>query len=264
MPLIDADAYVPREGEPEMMSLEQRAAAALAYHKELAEAGEGRVIVFQDGRAWFVPNDLGACAADVELALTGKQGGFAGFVLAEAFKVIVENAQAAGPDVGAPTETAPPTPIDPVPSTDPVATALAALAGAMAEQTNLLRALVEKPSAPSPAPAPEPVEDVKARVLDELRDAGFDHQDANAPGVSRGPMAFVNLYNGARVSGTEPVVGMATPQEAVAATIAGVKRLANAAGATRIMWRMYPTMAKQPDGFVVRCRLLLAGDPASA
>lgn len=272
MPRIDVDAYQPRAGEPAMMTADQRTAACLAYYKDLAAAGDGRLITFGDGSAWFVPNDLDAVAKDIESVLTGKTGGLAGFVLAEALKVVVVLAAREAEAHLMPTKT----PFDgPVISPLPEAAAddtklsrletlMSSVAEAMVKQTKAIETLAAKPEPvqPMPAPTPQPVTAVAETIIKRLEDEGYICIDHNRPGVSRGPMPFVNLYNGVQVRDREPVIPLATPQQCIEATIEGVHRYAEEAGySKRLVWRQYPTLGSQDDGYVIRCRLMAVEAP---
>lgn len=278
MPPLNPDAYIPRANEPAMMNSDQRAAACLAYHKELAEAGEGRLITFADGSAWWVPNDLGEVGKDIALVLTGKSDGMAAFVIGEALRVImgqvktaespklfISNESGANLEIfdrgngrfviGGVTQTAPAAPYSDERS---VGAALSSLQRAATEQSRIMAHLAERLDAQTvEKPAPSvPVQAVAEAICARLEDAGFLNIDHNKPGVSRGALAFVNLYNGAQVRDREPVIPLPTPQQAIEATMEGVQRYAETAGSKRLVWRLYPALAAQDGGYVIRCRLL--------
>ena len=248
MPLIDPTSYQPRDGEAAMMSTEQREAACLAHYKRLAEAGGGRLIAFGDGSAWFVPNDLDAVARDIESVLTGKTGGLAGFVIAEALKVVVGLAQDGRAEpAAAPASEAPP------PFAASMERVLQGLANAVTMQGEQIAKLAK---ANEPAPAAQPVQAISETICSRLEDAGYQHVDHNRPGVVREARAFVNLYNGAQLVGKEPVIPLATPQQCIEATMEGIERYCAEAGSKKIIWRLYPTLGNEPGGYVIRCRLL--------
>lgn len=256
MPIVNPEDYQPRDGEAAMMTTAQREAACIAHYKELAAAGMGRFIVFGDGRAWFVPNDLGEIAKDIETVLTGKSGGLAGFVIGEALRLVVDHAREQMPAPAAPAEAAADTS-----ALSTIAENIAGLSTLIAEQTRLTRQLgdridaqtVDQPVSVAPA---APVEGVAETILARLEDASFRNVNFNQPGVSRGTLAFVNLYNGARLQGKEPIIPLPTPAQAIEATMEGINRLAEEAGSKRLVWRTYPELRSQDGGYFIRCRLL--------
>lgn len=262
MPRINPDDYTPRENEPALMTTDQRAAASLAYHKELAEKGLGRVIVFGDGSAWFVPADVGEAAKDVATVLGQKPDSLAAFVIAEAFRVVADTVMGQMPKAveAAPVDAQPaPAPAEaPAPSTAGFERAIGAIAASVAEQGKLLREIVARSAEPAAPPAPAaPVEGVAENIIGRLEDAGFTLIDHNKPGVTRGPMPFVNLYNGVEVQGKEPVIPLPTPQQAVEATLEGIHRYAESVGTRRLVWRTWPELrSHESGGYFIRCRLL--------
>lgn len=246
MPAVHLDDYIPRAGEPAMMTAEQREKAQRHYYRELAEKGEGRLITFGDGTSWWVPRDLTAIAQDVERVLTGKTGGLPGFVIGEALQLVVEIAREG---VNAAPQSAPA-------SDDSVGSlvkSVAALGRAIEHQSQQIAKLsdVAKPVEPA-----IPQQGVSETICARLEDAGFTNVDFNRPGVSRGATPFVNLVNGVKLKDGEPVIGLPTPQQAIEATMEGIHALADEAQTKRLIWRSFPGLRSESGGYVVRCRLL--------
>lgn len=266
MPLVNAETYTPKAGEPAMMDMPDRSKAAEAHYRELEADGKGRLIALPDDRLWWVPTDMGELSIDLATVLGNP---VLGQLMAAVLANIVDAATTdAAKRVLVMTDAKPrrtSNSLEDEMAVEPTATQALLDVAMRMERTHVrMVAALEMVTAGAGEraekaqvvePLPKFSGNPRQSVIDELGDLGFTDEEGPIGAYTADETPYISLHNGVKVGDKQPVVSTATPQEAVKATIDSINRMATDAGLTHIIWRQYPELQRRNDGFVVRCRL---------